>query len=254
MKGGAFRPRFWGLSLLVFLAASGPAAGADALLEQGLAAFKAQNYGQAVKLLGDYLQRQPQDLTARSHRAQAFQRLERPREALAEVEAGLQVQPGAAELLLLKGSLLGELGERSQAVAIFNQVLHQDPDNVTALKERGVNLANDGKLDEALRDLNRAAQLAPTDPWVFNHRGMVHFCRQDYQAAVADFSQAIKLRPDLPHAYFFRANLYRYHLNQPDQARSDFAQGCKLGHPLCCDELEKMGPPKAADGKKGLAH
>ena len=238
---------FWGLLLSVFLLVAGPASGGDTTLEQGLAAFKAQNYGAAVKIFQEYLQCQPQDLTARSHLVQAFQRLERPKEALAEVEIGLKYNPEARELLLLKGSLLGELGERDQAVAIFDQVLRQDPDNVTALKERGVNLANDGRLDEALRDLNRAAQLAPTDPWIFNHRGMVHFCRRDYAAAVADFSQAIQLRPDLPHAYFFRGNLYRYHLQEPEKARADFSEGCRQGHPLCCEELEKLGPAPKAD-------
>lgn len=244
MKAGNRWPRrIAGLLLAALLLTGGQAAVATEPLAQGLAAFKAQNYGQAVKLLGEYLQQHPQDLTARRYRAQAFQRLERPQEALAEVEAGLRINPEAVELLLLKGGLLGELGDRQQAIAIFTRILAQQPDNVEALKERGVNLANEGQLAEALADLNRAAALAPTDPWVFNHRGMVHFCRQDYQAAIADFSQAIRLRPDLPHAYFFRGNLYRYHLQQPEQARADFARGCQLGHPLCCEELEKLGPP-----------
>ena len=42
-------------------------------------------------------------------------------------------------------------------------------------------------------------------------------------------------------SYFFRGNIYRYHLKQRDQAIADFQEGCRLGNPLCCGELEKLG-------------
>jgi Tfp pilus assembly protein PilF len=58
---------------------------------------------------------------------------------------------------------------------------------------------------------------------------------------VADFSTAIRLAPDSPQAYFFRANMYRHHLNKPDKAAADYRKACALGHPLACQELEKMG-------------
>jgi tetratricopeptide (TPR) repeat protein len=216
----------------------------QSLLEQGLAAFKAQNYGQAVELLGDYLKDQPQAVEARRYQAQALVRLERPEDALKEVEAGLQHHPKDASLLLVKGGILGELTRREEAIQVFTQVLQSDPKNAEALKERGVNLANEGRIKEAMQDLNKAVQLLPKDPWVFNHRGMVFFCQNNLKAAVNDFSTAIKLRPDLPHAYFFRGNLYRYHLNQPEKALADFKEGCRLGHPLCCQEVEKGIKPE----------
>jgi hypothetical protein len=28
-------------------------------------------------------------------------------------------------------------------------------------------------------------------------------------------------------------------LNQPQKALADFKEGCRLGHPLCCQEVEK---------------
>ncbi len=228
-----------GVVLLVQLWVMPGALADQSLLEQGMAAFKDQNYGRAVELLGNYLKDQPQAVAARRYRAQALARLERKEDALAEVEAGLLHHPQDASLLLVKGGILGDLTRRAEAIQVFTQVLHQDPKNAEALKERGVNLANEGRLDEAMRDLNQAVQLLPQDPWVFNHRGMVYFCQNNFQAAVDDFSNAIKLNPDLPHAYFFRGNLYRYHLNQTDKALVDFKEGCRLGHPLCCQEVEK---------------
>jgi tetratricopeptide (TPR) repeat protein len=92
-----------------------------------------------------------------------------------------------------------------------------------------------------MADLNQAAKLAPKDPWVYNKRGLVWFCQGDYSKAVADFSTAIRLAPNSPQAYFFRGNMYRFHLNEPDKAVADYRKGCALGHPLCCQELQKMG-------------
>ena len=150
-------------------------------------------------------------------------------------------QPGDLQLLLTKANLLTGLDRRSEAIAVLSQALNCDPKNAEALKERGECQAQEGCFPEAMADLNRAAQLAPKDPWVYNKRGMVWFCQGEYQKAVADFSTAIRLAPDSPHAYFFRGNMYRFHLHQPDKAIADYKKACALGHPLSCQELQKMG-------------
>jgi tetratricopeptide (TPR) repeat protein len=69
----------------------------------------------------------------------------------------------------------------------------------------------------------------------------VWFCQGQYQKAADDFSTAIRLAPQAPHAYFFRGNMYRYHLDQLKKAVADYKKGCSLGHSLCCHELEKLG-------------
>jgi hypothetical protein len=69
---------------------------------------------------------------------------------------------------------------------------------------------------------------------------------------VEAFSAAIRLAPESPLFYFSRGQMYLRHLNLPDQARADFQQGCALGHPLCCQELEGMtgGGPKNPGAKE----
>ena len=46
-----------------------------------------------------------------------------------------------------------------------------DPKNAEACKERGDCLAQEGQFAEAIADLNRAARLAPRDPWVLQQAG-----------------------------------------------------------------------------------
>jgi tetratricopeptide (TPR) repeat protein len=214
---------------------------AEDLLAQGLAAQKAGKHEQAAELLGKYLKNHPDAVEARRALVQALTAKARKAEALAVVEQGLSLNPKNIPLMLSQGGLLAGLDRRGEAIAVFTKVIALDPQNAEAFKERGDNQAQEGRFDEALADLNRAARLNPKDVWVFNKRGMVWLCQGNYEKALADFSTAIQVGPDLPHAYFFRGNVYRHHLNQPDKAIADYQQACKMGHPLACRELEKMG-------------
>jgi tetratricopeptide (TPR) repeat protein len=233
--------------LLLCLGFLAPAAwGGQNLLIKGIEAQKAGKNELAVKLLAEYLHRYPQMAEARRYLALALVGLGRQTEALQQLNMALAERPQDLHLLLAKGKVLAGLERRSEAIGVFTQVIRLDPRNPEAYKERGDNRAQEGDFDAALQDLDQAALLAPKDPWVFNKRGMAYFCQGNYQAAVVDFSTAIGLRPDLPHAYFFRANIYRHHLRDLEQAVNDYEQACKLGFPLACQELEKLGikPPK----------
>jgi tetratricopeptide (TPR) repeat protein len=133
------------------------------------------------------------------------------------------------------------MDRRPEAILIYTQVIKEDPREVEAYKERADTFAQEGQFDKAIADLNRAARLAPRDPWVFDKRGLAWFCKGEYQKAVDDFTTAIHLRPNLAVSYFYRGNIYRHHLGQRDKAIADYQAGCRLGNSLCCNELEKLG-------------
>jgi tetratricopeptide (TPR) repeat protein len=211
----------------------------QALLVKGMEAQKAGRNEEALKLLNKYVDRYPQVKEARY--SLALNGLGRKKEALEDVDLALADNPKNVKFLLAKGIILAGLERRPEAILIFSQALQEDPRNVEAYKERGDNLAQEGRFAEAIADFNRAAYLARWDPWVFNKRGMAYFCQGEYQKAVDDFTTAICLRPNLAISYFFRGNIYRHHLNQRDKAIADYQEGCRLGNPLCCRELEKMG-------------
>jgi tetratricopeptide (TPR) repeat protein len=242
-------PRLTVLVALICLIVLALPAGADqALMVKGMDALKAGRHQEALKLLNEYVRRYPQVPEARYYRALALNGLDRKKEALEDVDKVLVDNPGNVNALLLKGNLLVEMDRRPEAILIFTQVMKCDPRNSEACKERGDCLAQEGQFAEAIADLDRAARLAPRDPWVFNKRGMAWFCQGEYQRAVDDFSTAIRLQPDLALSYFFRGNIYRHHLGERDKAIADYQEGCRLGNPLCRDELEKMGVKPVAMG------
>jgi tetratricopeptide (TPR) repeat protein len=227
--------------LLCLLVLAAPAWAGQALLVAGIQAQKAGHNAEALKLLNEYVERYPQVASARYYRALALNGLGRQQEALDDVDKALADNPYNLKAQMLKGDLLAALGRRPEAILLYSRVLKCDPWSVEACKQRGDCLAQMGKFDAALADLNRAARLAPVDPWVFNKRGMAWFCKGDYQKAVVDFTHAIRLQPDLALSYFFRGNIYHYHLHQRAKAIADYQKGCRLGSTLCCNELEKMG-------------
>jgi tetratricopeptide (TPR) repeat protein len=232
-----------GLMLILPVAALG----GQNLFIKGKEAQKAGNNEAAAKLLGEYLKRYPQMGEARCYYALALAELGRRDEALKQLDQGLAQDHQDIQLLLAKGNLLAKMERRAEAIEVYSLALKCDPKNAEVLKERGECQAQEGCFPEAMADLNLAAQLTPKDPWVYNKRGLVWFCQGEYQKAVADFSTAIRLAPDSPHPYFFRANMYRFHLGEREKAVADYRMGCKLGSTLCCGELEKMGVKTAGE-------
>ena len=237
------------MSWFCLMILASPAWAGQALLVKGMEAQKAGRNAEALKLLTEYVDRYPQVREARYYRALALNGLGRHKEALEDVDKALADNPGNVNFLLAKGNILVALERRPEAILIYTQAMQCDPRNAEACKERGECLLQEGQFAEALTDLNKAAGLAPRDPWVFNKRGMVWFCQGEYQKAVADFTNAIRLQPDLAISYFFRGNIYRHHLKDPEKAIADYQQGCGLGSSLCCGELEKMGVKPAAGSK-----
>ena len=241
--------RIVAMTLFGLMVLSAPAWADQALMVKGMEAQKAGRHEEALKLLNEYVRRYPQVAEARYYRALALNGLGRNKEALEDVDKALTDSQGNVNFLLAKGSILVALERRPEAILIFTQAMQCDPRNAEACKERGDCLAQEGQFAEAITDLNRAAGLARTDPWVFNKRGMVWFCQGEYKKAVDDFTTAIQIKPDLAISYFFRGNIYRHHLKEREKAIADYQKGCRLGSPLCCEELEKMGVKPAAGSK-----
>jgi tetratricopeptide (TPR) repeat protein len=69
----------------------------------------------------------------------------------------------------------------------------------TQLAGLHVNRANaydaNGDKDKALKDYNRALELAPGNAGIYYNRGVLFVAQQDYKAALADYSEAIRLAP-----------------------------------------------------------
>src|SRR5439155_12488105 len=75
--------------------------------------------------------------------------------------------------------------------------------------------------------LFQAAPWAPHGAWGYVERGNQHLERVDFDAAIADYTEAIRLKPNDPAAYFNRG-LALIRKGQPAEALPDFDRAIAL--------------------------
>ena len=77
-----------------------------------------------------------------------------------------------------------------------------------AFNNRGVAYRLKGEYDHALDDYNEAIRLNPTSASHYNNRGIIFRIKQEYDRAIEDYDRAIFLRRDYPAAFYNRAIAY----------------------------------------------
>ncbi len=66
-----------------------------------------------------------------------------------------------------------------------------------------------GEYDKAIAEYTEAIRLDPTDVKTYYNRGLTYRNKGDHDQAIADFTETIRLHPQNPVFYSFRANVYR---------------------------------------------
>lgn len=94
---------------------------------------------------------------------QALNDLGRSDEALVRIEAALRLAPGRGDALHEKGVALFDLSRFADAKAAFTRALAIQPDDAYTHQMLGLTLEQLGEADAAARSLARAIELAPND-------------------------------------------------------------------------------------------
>jgi tetratricopeptide (TPR) repeat protein len=84
-----------------------------------------------------------------------------------------------------------------------------------------------GNNDKAIANYDQAVKLKPDYAEAYYNRGIAYGSKGEYDRAIADFDQALKLRPDLAGAYCNRGIAYGTK-GEYDRAIADFDQAIKL--------------------------
>ena len=87
-------------------------------------------------------------------------------------------------------------GRWEQALEFYNKVLDLDPVDDAAILNRGITKAQLGKLDEALDDINAAAEGISVTPEVFFNRAQLLQKMGQYDLADSDYSRVLSMVPD----------------------------------------------------------
>jgi tetratricopeptide (TPR) repeat protein len=105
----------------------------------------------------------------------------------------------------------------------------QSPENLAkAYFNRGRAWSDQGQFDRAMPDFDQAIRLDPNYPDAFNNRGVAYLGKGLTERAIEDFDQAIKLDPNYAIAIYNRG-LASQSLGRADEAARYFARAKQVG-------------------------
>ncbi len=96
-----------------------------------------------------------------------------------------------------------------------------------AYYNRGLAYYNKRQYDRAIADYDQSIKLNPRYAIAYNNRGLAYDNTRQYDRAIADYDQSIRLNPRYAYAYYNRGIAHR-HKRQYDRAIADYDQSIKL--------------------------
>ena len=104
----------------------------------------------------------------------------------------------------------------------------ETPENLTnALLNRGDAYGQEGQYDRAIEDFDQAVRLSPNNATAFLARGAGYASSGQQDRAILDYDQAIRLNPNYAEAFYNRGVAFRAK-GQSARAAADFAKARQL--------------------------
>ncbi|MBT8191146.1 MAG: tetratricopeptide repeat protein [Bacteroidia bacterium] len=128
--------------------------------------------------------------------------------AIASLDNAIELNPNSAYLYMLKGQYLMETPGVGMAKIAFEKAL--DMNKIYPDAQRGLGLAyvKLGENSEALDLFDNLIKINPKDLMSLFNRGVVKNNLSDFEGAIEDFNRVMKMDKSLVEAYFHRSHAY----------------------------------------------
>jgi hypothetical protein len=113
----------------------------------------------------------------------------------------IEKNPSDVDAHLQIGIMLAKLGDRVEAMKYFDKVIALQPNNASALNNRGNLLMIDDKYAEAQKAYRAAAQVSPDDPYIWINLAKAHKAVNEIKEAKEAFMKAQNLDPGVKKKY-----------------------------------------------------
>ena len=193
---------------------------------------KAQGrYPEALAAIDAVLELTPDDAATHADRGYVLWKLERHPEALAALDRAIAFDDQIAPAWLNRGNVLLDLSRREEAERSFARSVENDSRYAKGWDHLGIARQTRGDLAAALGAFNRAVACDEKNAEAFYNRGRLHAEMGQPTAAIADFTAAIAADPAFRDAYYNRAVLL-IRGGRTAEARADIEAFVRLGgHP-----------------------
>ena len=128
-------------------------------------------------------------------------------EAIAEFTAAISFDPAQSMPYYYRALARHKKGDYEQAVNDYSEVLRLTPEYALAYQNRAAIFVQMGDNNKAIEDYTALLRFA-ADSNTYKLRGDAHFKNKNYNPAIADYSEAIRLDPTNAGALIGRTNAY----------------------------------------------
>jgi tetratricopeptide (TPR) repeat protein/uncharacterized RDD family membrane protein YckC len=164
------------------------------LNQQGIDAFLQQNYDAAIDYHSQAIDISPRFAWAYHNRGLAYALKQDFKAAVGDYTKAIFLDRQYARAYVNRGAAYTELGNFQAALKDLNAAISIEPEYAIAYRDRGLLLTQRfQKYPEALKDLEFAALINPSDPKIFFGRGITHAKLGNQAAAMNDFQITAEL-------------------------------------------------------------
>jgi tetratricopeptide (TPR) repeat protein len=168
----------------------------------------------------------PRYAWAYNNRGVAYYEQGRFTRALDDFGRAIQLEPNYAIAHNNHGLVYAAIRDYPRAIRAFGRSISHKP-FPEVFYNRGNMYADMGRHEAAVRDYSRAIRLRADYVDAYVNRGTAYYHMADPRRAVQDFDRAIALRPGLAAAYYNRGLAYR-RLGRLDRAVADYGRAIRL--------------------------
>jgi serine/threonine protein kinase/tetratricopeptide (TPR) repeat protein len=205
------------------------------------------DFAGAVRVFTGCILKRPEHAFAYYCRANAYARLGRLQDAVADYSRALELEPAHVPSWRGRGVAYRRMNCPAEAVGDLSRALELDPDDASTWYSRGTTFGRLGSSERALADLTRAIDLDPRQATYWCNRGVEYGLVEQPRKAIEDFDQAIELDPTLAKAWNNRGSAHRL-LGHVDAAIADFSRAIELS-PTYAFAWNNRGATQLASGK-----
>ena len=223
-------------------------------IKKGLSHESNSEFKLAIASFSEAISKKPEDPIAWKLRGTSYYRLNEFRQAVSDLDKSISLDSTAPDAYLYRGNAYGEMDMFSKAIEDFDKArklrnggyfdnLNQSYLSIlnknflvglaraTAAAEerprdpiphtyRGICLYELKKFSEALSAFENAIAIDSDNAELLFNRGLVHLATKNFNMAIIDFSEALKIDPKFKDSYEHRAQAYKQ-LGMEDKAASD---------------------------------
>ena len=120
--------------------------------------------------------------------------------AVAKADAARAGDPGNIDLLLAAARARDLLWQFNDSIALYSEGIRAAPDDFRLYRHRGHRYISTRRFKEAVRDLKKAARLAPASFDVSYHLGLAYYLRGEFARAAAEYGRCLGMADANPAA------------------------------------------------------